>query len=90
MKTLFIRVFGDVQGVGYRYYTQTIAKQLSLRGWVRNEYNDTVTIEVTGTEAQLATFLDYVKEGPRFARVTEVVVEEREATCDHPLFYIKH
>lgn len=90
MKTLHITVQGEVQGVGYRFYTQTVAKQLGLLGWVRNEYNGTVTVEATGDDNQLTTFISYLKEGPRFAHVESLTVEEKPFNHDHHIFYIKH
>ena len=35
-RALVVRVSGRVQGVAYRAWTQGVAQQLGLRGWVRN------------------------------------------------------
>ncbi len=40
---------GRVQGVGFRYTAYRLAKANGLTGWVRNERNGTVTMEVQGT-----------------------------------------
>ncbi len=42
--------YGCVQGVGFRYHSRYIAGILGLTGWVRNEYDGTVTMEVQGDE----------------------------------------
>lgn len=39
---------GRVQGVGFRYKAKYLAKSLGLTGWVRNEMDGTVTLEVQG------------------------------------------
>ena len=39
---------GRVQGVGFRYKAKYLAKSLGLTGWVRNEYDGTVTLEIQG------------------------------------------
>ena len=41
-------VSGDVQGVGYRAFTQRAAKDLGLSGWVRNLYDGRVQVEEIG------------------------------------------
>ena len=37
--------YGRVQGVGFRYTAKYLAQSLELTGWVRNEYDGTVTME---------------------------------------------
>ena len=39
---------GSVQGVGFRYRAQYAAQLLDLTGWVENEDDGSVTLEVTG------------------------------------------
>ncbi len=39
---------GMVQGVGFRYHARYHASALGLTGWVRNEYDGSVTMEVQG------------------------------------------
>lgn len=40
---------GTVQGVGFRWTTQALARQAGVCGWVRNEDDGTVTAELQGT-----------------------------------------
>lgn len=40
--------FGDVQGVGFRYRAKYAAETLELTGWVENEEDGSVTMEVQG------------------------------------------
>lgn len=39
---------GQVQGVGFRYRAQYAAQNLGLTGWVQNEDDGSVTLEVQG------------------------------------------
>ena len=41
---------GRVQGVGFRYTAKYLAQSMGLTGWVKNEYDGTVLIEVQGRE----------------------------------------
>lgn len=45
--------FGRVQGVGFRYTAMYAADNFGVTGWVRNEYDGSVTMEIQGTEEQL-------------------------------------
>ena len=49
--------YGRVQGVGFRYTAKYMAQSLDLTGWVRNEYDETVTMEVQGREALINKLL---------------------------------
>lgn len=45
-----IQFYGRVQGVGFRYHASHAAGGLGLTGWVQNEYDGTVIMEVQGAE----------------------------------------
>ena len=55
MKRYYIIVEGRVQGVGFRYFVQSIAAGYGLTGWVRNLDNGMVDMEVhrSGSEWQI-------------------------------------
>ena len=40
---------GCVQGVGFRYRARCAADHFGCTGWVRNNWDDTVTMEIQGT-----------------------------------------
>lgn len=42
---------GRVQEVGFRYTAKQLASSMGLTGWVRNEYDGTVMMEIQGREA---------------------------------------
>ena len=52
--------YGNVQGVGFRSRARWMASGLGLTGWVKNEWDGSVEMEVEGAEAdidQLILFL---------------------------------
>ncbi|MCX7049420.1 MAG: acylphosphatase [Candidatus Sumerlaeota bacterium] len=67
-----IVVHGIVQGVGFRYYTLRQAQALGVSGWARNRYDGTVEIEAEADAETLEEFIEAVREGPRFSRVTSL------------------
>ena len=48
---------GRVQGVGFRWRASQIWEMLGLTGWVRNDPDGTVTMEVQGREALINKLL---------------------------------
>lgn len=57
---LQIRVFGIVQGVGFRPFVFHVAGEEHLNGWVRNDENG-VTVEVEGPNQVLLRFLNRIQ-----------------------------
>lgn len=74
-----IKVFGKVQGVGFRYYTHKKAVELNLTGFVQNRPDGSVYIEAEGREEKLDEFILWCHEGPGWARVTNVQIQRTPA-----------
>ena len=78
MKRKHIKVFGMVQGVGFRYYTQKIARKYHIVGTVENVDNY-VDIYAQGDEPSLTQFINAVTEGASPAsHVEDFTTEEIE------------
>ena len=71
-KAVLIKVTGRVQGVGFRYYTQKKALELSLDGFVRNKSDGSVYIEAEGDAKNIDEFVDWCNHGPEWARVDKL------------------
>jgi acylphosphatase len=65
-------VRGRVQGVGFRYFVLTTAKELHLTGWVRNLPDGAVQVEACGSEDDLDMLEQRLWKGPHFSRVEDV------------------
>ena len=58
-----ICVYGGVQGVGFRWRAKCAANAVNATGWVRNEYDGSVTMEIQGTEAQIDRVVQAIGKG---------------------------
>lgn len=77
-----VEVLGQVQGVGFRDFTRTIAQRLGLAGWVRNRDDGCVELAASGNASQIEALLAAVRRGPSGGRVHEVralPVDEHDA-----------
>ena len=54
---------GRVQGVGFRYRAKYLASALGLTGWVKNEYDGTVSMEVQGDSRMIDRLLVQINTG---------------------------
>lgn len=79
MQEAYLKIYGDVHGVGFRYYAKQQADELGLAGWVRNASDGTVEAVVQGEKALLEKFISLVERGPAWARVEKVGIEWRGA-----------
>ena len=74
-------VRGRVQGVNFRQFVHTRATFLRLTGYVSNlDDGQTVEVVAEGRRADLEQLIEYLREGPRSARVDSVDVAWGEAT----------
>jgi acylphosphatase len=71
-----IVVKGRVQGVGFRFHTRKQATKLNLHGYVRNLANGDVEILAYGDSHALQQLLAWCRQGPQWADVAEVIVNE--------------
>ena len=55
---------GSVQGVGFRFRARCAAEQYGCTGWVRNEYDGSVLMEIQGTEEQISRVILVIGRGP--------------------------
>jgi acylphosphatase len=70
-------VTGIVQGVGYRYFAQTVAAQLGITGYAKNLSDGRVEIYAIGKPEALESFSKSLERGPKFAEVTKVEAQVR-------------
>ena len=71
--------YGHVQGVGFRYSAHHLAEMLRLTGWVRNEYDGSVIVEIQGDRASIDQWFRLISQR-RFIEVERV--EKKEIPMD--------
>lgn len=69
-------VSGRVQGVWYRASTQEQAEALGLTGWARNLSDGRVEVVAYGERAKVMALYDWLRRGPKLAKVVDVSFEE--------------
>ncbi len=70
-----IRFVGHVQGVGFRATTASIARRYFISGFVRNESDGSVSLEVQGEASVCSSFLAQVQEDLS-ERIDEMSISE--------------
>ena len=89
MKRLTVRVFGMVQGIGYRYTSQKEAKKSGFTGYARNGDDGSVEIVAEGSEADLKNFIQWCYNDIGPAVVKKVETSWSEPTSEFNDFTIK-
>jgi acylphosphatase len=80
LRRLNLKIYGRVQGVGFRYSAAEEAGKLGAALLAaRNEPDGSVYIEAEGEENALQKFLAWCRRGPRSAKVERVEAEWRDA-----------
>ena len=70
------RIYGHVQGVWYRAWTQKQAKEYGICGWVRNREDQTVEALFIGTQSDVDAMIAACHHGPSNAVVDHIETVE--------------
>ena len=77
-----MKIYGRVQGVGFRYRSEQAAGLLGVTGWVRNAEDGTVEMEAQGSEAAINKMMTFIN-GGTYVRIdrleTEIIETEKES-----------
>ncbi len=90
IKTYKVLLSGRVQGVGFRYFAESLASKYGINGYVENIYNRKVEVVGQGEDEELRQFFEEVKKGPAFSVITETKVEELDGSKKYNTFEIKY
>jgi acylphosphatase len=88
MRHYDIKIFGRVQGVGFRSAALVEAKVMRLHGFVKNGEDGSVIIEAEGDEKKLEEFLAWCRLGPLWSKVEKVEFEIKIALKNYENFEI--
>lgn len=88
-KRLVAIVYGRVQGIGFRFFTQAQARRLGLTGYVCNRRDGAVEVVAEGKKEDLRKLLNRLRTGPRMAVVERVEADWQGATSQYGGFGIR-
>ena len=88
MARAHVFVAGRVQGVFFRESLRRRARELGLRGYVRNLPDGRVEAVFEGEEGAVQGAVRYARAGPGLARVTEVDVREEPYSGEFDAFEV--
>ena len=72
VRTIYLRIAGRVQGVGFRDALSREAERVGVTGWVRNRADGDVEAVAQGDDAALEHLLAWAGRGPPAARVERI------------------
>ena len=73
--------YGSVQGVGFRYRARQAAGLVGCTGWVRNEWDGSVSMEIQGTESAIDQVILAIERG-HYVQIDNMDVKELELIED--------
>lgn len=79
---LHLRFVGEVQGVGFRWTSSMVARELELTGWVINNPDGSVTAEIQGAPEHVGAFFSQMLEAYRRRPIRYVISEREEIPVD--------
>ena len=84
------RIYGHVQGVGFRYFTWQYALKIGVTGFVRNLVDGSIEVIAVGSESQIDTLNAWLQHGPCTAIVDDVFVEDYLGDKEFTAFQVLH
>lgn len=85
----YIRFYGQVQAVGFRWRATQAAKAYGVSGWVRNEYDDSVSMEIQGTRSQIDDVIASLQRGS-YIRIDHMETKELSVDPDERGFSVRY
>ena len=89
MKRYQLIFTGRVQGVGFRWTAHTLADSLGLTGWVSNEWDGSVLMEVQGSPQTIERLIAGLEAGT-FIEIDNIERQEIPVIEGENYFKIKH
>lgn len=84
---IIAKIYGVVQGVGFRYTTVHLAEGMGVNGFVRNENDGSVYVEASGKQKKIESFILELAKGPSpSAKVDKVIIKYDDSLPDYDGF----
>ena len=81
---------GNVQGVGFRWSIRHMANGFDITGWVRNEPDGRVELQVNGEDNEVRAFLDAVAQSELRAHIRNQTENSLQKPVAARGFEIRH
>ena len=78
IRRLHLVFTGEVQGVGFRWTAQHVAHDVRVTGWVRNEGDGSVTMEIQGSDLQISEFFGRFNRSYAYYPIDYVIDDKHE------------
>jgi acylphosphatase len=85
-----VRYEGRVQGVGFRFTVVRLAQDLDITGFVKNEFDGSVTLTAEGEEDQLMDLLQSVKNSHLGRHITQELSRRSADTDKFTTFGVRY
>ncbi len=79
MNTVHLMISGLVQGVGFRHFVRSKARELGLVGWVSNTENGMVEVIAEGEKEKIKKIILLCRKGPMLSEVKDISVQWQES-----------
>ena len=80
---------GWVQGVGFRYRASNAAELYGVSGWVKNEFDGSVSMEIQGTHQQILDVITAIKRGS-YIRIEDMDMKTTSVIPDERGFRVRY
>ncbi|MCF0145666.1 MAG: acylphosphatase [Eubacterium sp.] len=81
--------YGRVQGVGFRYKARHLADRYGLTGFVRNEYDGSVTAEIQGPKTAIGVWMQCLNQDP-YIRIDSFERKDLDLREGEECFSVRH
>lgn len=81
---------GRVQGVGFRWSVRHIAKGFDVKGWVRNQMDGRVEMQVAGDQDEVRAFIDAIGQSELRSHIRKTTEHSLDAPVEANGFEIRH
>ena len=85
-----VRFTGRVQGVNFRYTSSNYATKFGLTGWVRNDYDGSVEMEVQGTPELINQLFETMKNVSSYIVIDNIEQKTIPVVQDEKEFNIRY
>ena len=81
-------IFGNVQGVGFRYWLYAKATKKNIRGWVKNKITGEVEALLIGHDDDVNNVIKQCEKGPSSSSVIQIKIQDYQQKYNKKSFDI--